>query len=245
MEQQRALSALEPYLILSKNATTPRAAADLITQATSAPHVYVFAELLRTPTVQALRDSAGEWAVYYRVLELFAWGTWREYHDTPALPPLTEPQAHKLRLLTLLTLLSQPGSSTYPSLTTALRLADTRELEALLTSSIYAGLMSASLDAQGQRVIVHSLAPLRDLRPGALPQLREALKAWWDVCAGVIQDLETEGETVRQRAVEKGMRSARVEGLVGVRAGEGPMQGMEWEGEGRRGRRGLRVRAWA
>ena len=45
MEQQRAINALESYIILSKDAKSPRAAADLIVRATSDPNTYVFAEL--------------------------------------------------------------------------------------------------------------------------------------------------------------------------------------------------------
>ena len=48
MEQTKALNALEPFLALSKSATSPRAASDLVVQATSAPNTYVFAELLRS-----------------------------------------------------------------------------------------------------------------------------------------------------------------------------------------------------
>jgi len=79
MEQQRALNALEPYLALSKAATSPRAAADLITQATSAPQAFVFAELLQTPNIQALRDSP-DYSQYLRLLQIFAWGTLTDYN---------------------------------------------------------------------------------------------------------------------------------------------------------------------
>ena len=81
MEQQRAINALEPFLALSKTATSARAAADLVTKATSAPNTYVFAELLHTPSVSALRDSP-EYASYYKLLEIFAWGTWADYKCT-------------------------------------------------------------------------------------------------------------------------------------------------------------------
>jgi len=78
MEQVRALNALEPFFALSKSANSPRAAADLITQATSAQNTYVFAELLQTPNIQGLRDSP-EYAQYLKLLEIFAWGTWADY----------------------------------------------------------------------------------------------------------------------------------------------------------------------
>jgi hypothetical protein len=78
MEQIKALNALEPFLALSKSATSPRAASDLISQATSAPNTYVFAELLQTPNIQNLRSSE-EYASYLTLLEIFAWGTWEDY----------------------------------------------------------------------------------------------------------------------------------------------------------------------
>jgi COP9 signalosome complex subunit 7 len=78
METTRALNALEPFLALSKSANSPRAAADLVTQATSAPNTYVFAELLQTPNIQNLRKSE-EYASYLTLLEIFSWGTWQDY----------------------------------------------------------------------------------------------------------------------------------------------------------------------
>lgn len=90
MEQTRALNALEPFLALSKSANSPRAAADLVTQATSAPNTYVFAELLQAPTIQALRDSP-EHQGHLRLLEVFAWGTWQDYVGTSCSPHLRKP----------------------------------------------------------------------------------------------------------------------------------------------------------
>lgn len=77
--QQKALNALEPYILLSKSANSPRAAVDLINQATSAPNTFVFAELLETPNIQALRTAPPQQASYVPLLELFAWGTWSDY----------------------------------------------------------------------------------------------------------------------------------------------------------------------
>ena len=77
--QQKALNALEPYILLSKSATSSRAAVDLISQATSAQNTFVFAELLRTPNIQALRAATEENARYLTLLEIFAWGTWKVY----------------------------------------------------------------------------------------------------------------------------------------------------------------------
>ena len=84
--QQKALAALEAFLALSKSATSPRTASSLITQATSHPQTFVFAELLQTPNVQALRHAAPEQAAYLTLLEIFTWGTWRDYEGETGFP---------------------------------------------------------------------------------------------------------------------------------------------------------------
>lgn len=81
----RALEALQPFIHLarSNSAGSPRFIANLITNATSSPQTYVFAELLELPTVQALRspDTPAEFKGYLKLLEIFAWGTWQEYQS--------------------------------------------------------------------------------------------------------------------------------------------------------------------
>ena len=77
--QARALDTLEPFIALSKSATSPRAAADLVTRATSAANTYVFAELLETPNIQSLRQAGDDHARFLTLLEVFAWGTWQDY----------------------------------------------------------------------------------------------------------------------------------------------------------------------
>ena len=77
--QQKALNALEPFVLLSKSATSPRAAADLVKQATSSTNTFVFAELLQSPNIQALSAGPAEYAIYFTLLQIFAWGTWEDY----------------------------------------------------------------------------------------------------------------------------------------------------------------------
>jgi len=81
MEQTRAINALAPFLALSKAASSPRAAADLVMQATSAQNTYVFAELLQTSAMQNLRQDEQN-ASHYKLLEIFSWGTWQDYQST-------------------------------------------------------------------------------------------------------------------------------------------------------------------
>ena len=219
MEQTKALNALEPFLALSKSATSPRAASDLIVQATSAPNTYVFAELLQTPNIQNLRASE-EHAPYLALLEIFAWGTWADLNGASAathgklptdsqpaaqanLPKLSAQQHQKLLLLSLLPLSHSHATLTYKHLMTALELPTPRALEDLITTAIYSGLITATLDPAHSLVSVTSISPLRDLSPGSLPALQNTLQSWSQRCDSALADLEAQVAKVRQEAVDR------------------------------------------
>lgn len=202
MEQTKALNALEPFLALSKSATSPRAASDLVVQATSAPNTYVFAELLQTPNIQNLRTSE-EYAPYLTLLEIFAWGTWEDYKAQSTLPKLSAQQHQKILLLSLLPLSHSHTTLTYSHLQSALDLPTTRALEELITTAIYAGLITATLDPAHSLVSVTSIAPLRDLAPGSIPAMQTTLQAWSQRCDSALADLEAQVEKVKKEAVDR------------------------------------------
>lgn len=81
MDQSRAINSLAPFIALAKSANSPRAAADLVTQATSAANTYVFAELLEQPNIQALAGHE-KYGNFHTLLQTFAWGTWESYKCT-------------------------------------------------------------------------------------------------------------------------------------------------------------------
>ncbi|KAL2755035.1 hypothetical protein ACRALDRAFT_1071622 [Sodiomyces alcalophilus JCM 7366] len=217
MEQTKALNALEPFLALTKSATSPRAAADLVTRATSHPNTFLFTELLYTPQIQSLAQSP-EFAPHLALLQLFSYGTYADYHQPsqqqqqqqqqPPLPPLNDAQTQKLRQLTLLTLARDRANLTYPRLQSALGLPDSRALESLVTSAIYAGLLTATLDPARQCVQVNALAPLRDLRPGAVPDLVAPLRTWSDRCTTTLGDIEAQAADIRANAARRHRESA-------------------------------------
>ncbi|KAJ4988112.1 cop9 signalosome subunit 7 [Stagonosporopsis vannaccii] len=226
MEQTKALNALEPFLALSKSATSPRAASDLVVQATSAPNTFVFAELLQTPNIQNLRSSQ-EHAPYLTLLEIFAWGTWADYKARPELPKLSAQQHQKLLLLSLLPLSHSHATLTYAHLLSALDLPTPRALEELLTTAIYAGLLTATLDPAHSLVAVTSIAPLRDLAPGSLPALQATLQTWSQRCDAALGELEAQVEKVKQEAVEREKLRRKKEKAVEVQSEE--------KGAGKRG----------
>ncbi|KAJ5983382.1 hypothetical protein N7481_005481 [Penicillium waksmanii] len=205
----RALEALQPFIHLanSNSATSPRFIANLITNATSSPQTYVFAELLETETVQALAspDTPAEYQAYLKLLQIFAWGTWQEYQETPNLPKLSSEQSLKLRLLSLLSLAASAESLTYSALMNALSFSSTAELESLVTTAIYANLISARLSpaTTPPNVNVTAVAPLRDVQPQALPKMISLLTEWEARCGEVVSDLEAEIARVKSNATAR------------------------------------------
>ncbi|KAG9240047.1 hypothetical protein BJ878DRAFT_546658 [Calycina marina] len=196
MEQIKALNALEPFLALTKSATSPRAAADLITRATSHPNTFVFAELLSTLNIQALAQS-DDYSLHLTLLQIFSYGTYTDYQSTPSLPPLNAAQTVKLRQLSFLSLARTPENLTYPALLKALGLQGEAELEQLVISIIYAGLVTGTLDPYHQRVLISSVAPLRDLPPASIPSMIATLVEWSSRCTSTLSDLEDEIARIR------------------------------------------------
>ncbi|KAG4035049.1 hypothetical protein MFRU_002g03970 [Monilinia fructicola] len=220
MEQIKALNALEPFLALTKSATSPRAAIDLITRATAAPGTYIFTELLLTPQIQALSTGTPEQASYLTLLEIFSYGTYIDYASNPSLPTLSPAQTLKLRQLSFLTLAKNPSDLTYPKLQSALSLSTTRDLEDLVISAIYAGLITCTLDPYNQTVLVSSVSPLRDLPPSTIPSMLSTLSAWSARCTTTLSSLESQIASIKADAQRRHRDeqdwNAHVESLVEI-----------------------------
>ncbi|KAJ5544801.1 hypothetical protein N7535_006811 [Penicillium sp. DV-2018c] len=217
----KALEALQPFIHLarSKSASSPRFVANLITNATSNPHTYVFAELLEQPTVQALSspDTPAEFKGYLKLLEIFAWGTWQEYQATPSLPTLNAEQTLKLRLLSLLTLSTTIKPLTYNALMTALSTPTKAELESLVTTAIYASLITARLSPSSNPpyVNVTAVAPLRDVQHQSLPSMVANMMEWESRCKEVASDLEAEIARIKSEAAKRAAREKSYNDAVG------------------------------
>jgi COP9 signalosome complex subunit 7 len=159
---------------------------------------------LQTPPIAALADSP-EFAAYHRLLQIFSYGTWGTYRaaaadDQARLPALSDAQALKLRQLSLLTLARDRANLSYAALQQHLGLGSARELEDLVITAIYAGLVNATLDPARQAVQVASVAPLRDLAPGAVPDLVAALRLWSAKCSDTLADLDARTARIRAAA---------------------------------------------
>lgn len=204
-------------MALTKSATSPRAAADLITRATSHPGTFLFTELLDAPQIQALASSS-EFSSHLALLRIFSYGSYAVYKATPGLPALNDAQALKLRQLSFLSLAKDRSALSYASLKQSLDVPTSRALEDLVISAIYAGLISAVLDPRGQAVQISAVAPLRDLAPGAVADMARALEAWSGRLETTLAGLDARAEAIRaearQRAADRRSQEAAMADLV-------------------------------
>lgn len=116
----------------------------------------------------------------------------------------------KLRQLSLLSLARERENLSYAALRQRLGLESERAVEDLVITAIYAGLINATLDPARQAVQVTSIAPLRDLSPGTVPDMARILKTWSGRCSTTLNDLETQILNIRANAAarEKEKRAA-------------------------------------
>ncbi|EAS35237.3 COP9 signalosome complex subunit 7a [Coccidioides immitis RS] len=223
MEQihNRALEAIQPFIHIatSNQSPSPLFLATLITNATSAPSTFIFAELLDTPAIQSLRspETPEKYRSSLTLLEIFAWGTWQEYKSTPNLPTLNTAQIQKLRLLSLLTLAETHNPLTYSIVMESLSLSTPAELETLVREAIYLSLISARLSPTTSPPIikVNSIAPLRDVRPQTVNTMISILTEWQGRCQDVIGGIEAEIAKIladaERRHVQAQIHAHRVE----------------------------------
>lgn len=226
----QSLARLEPYLLLAKSAKSA-AAAKLITEATSAPGCYVFSELLDFEGIQALAQQE-EYVKNYRLLQLFAYGTFLQYHNAApgTYPTLNEAQEEKLRHLTLISLGSKDRNLSYSLLLEQFGLQGSansagqstnipsssdlavqlqqihpstlRKLEDLIIDAIYAGIISARLDQSRQRVEVESVMG-RDVQIEEISNLSAALHDWQEQTLGILHSLSERIAEARQYDEDK------------------------------------------
>lgn len=93
----------------------------------------------------------------------------------------------------------------------ALGLSSTRQIEDLVITAVYAGLLDATLDPARRAVQVSRIAPLRDLPPSSVPSMVSALKTWSARCTTTLEDLDAQMRGIRAAAVtrEKEKRTAQ------------------------------------
>ncbi|THH10591.1 hypothetical protein EW145_g1217 [Phellinidium pouzarii] len=207
---------LEPFLLMSKSAKGA-AAAKLIQDATSAPGVFVFSELLEMPNIQELRRTRTAVQLWtctvsvaapalclrnmrgllqcVKVVLLSARRTSTNGLSLPdssdSLPSLSQAQLTKLRLLTILSLALDRRILPYDLLLRMLRIPTIRELEDLIIDGIYLDLMRGKLDQKEQQFEVEYITG-RDLGPGKVESLLLALREWANTTSSTLATLDAQ-----------------------------------------------------
>lgn len=167
---------LEHYVALARTARGA-AAADVCSKATSDPHLHVFGELLDVPAIVELAE--GSHAAHYRLLRLFAEGSYSEWvASKDDYPPLNEAQQSKLRTLSLVSCAAGRSVVPYATLLGELGMSSTRELEQFLLNASYSGLISLRLDQRAQRVLVSAVAGRDIVSQEQAAAMRTCLVDW-------------------------------------------------------------------
>ncbi|XP_060527718.1 COP9 signalosome complex subunit 7b isoform X2 [Cylas formicarius] len=189
-------NALEQFVILAKT-TKGAACTELVKQALEAPGVYVFGELLDMPNVLELESTH---KVYLNTLNLFAYGTYKDYIcNQKDFIELTPSQRKKLQHLTIVTLATKSKCIPYDSLLKELEIKNVRDLEDLIIEAIYADIIHGKLDQKNSQLEV-DYAIGRDIRPEDINVIVNCLQDWSSACEGVLSCVETQ---IRRANAEK------------------------------------------
>lgn len=187
---------LEQFVILAKS-VHGAATVELVRQVLAAPGVHVFGELLDMPSIKALENTTN--ANSYNTLNLFAYGTYRQYLETKNnFLDLTDVEKKKLQHLTIVTLATKMKCIPYAVLLQELDIKNVRDLEDLIIEAIYADIIHGKLDQKNSQLEV-DYAIGRDTRDSDLGVIISTLQEWCDSCEAVLS------------AVEKQMQQANME----------------------------------
>ncbi|KAL0277163.1 UNVERIFIED_CONTAM: hypothetical protein PYX00_004534 [Menopon gallinae] len=180
---------LEQFVLLAKG-TKGAGILELIKQVLEAPGVHVFGELLDIPNILELDN--GPYANYFNTLNLFAYGTYRQYLDNRnKFIELTPVQKKKLQHLTIVTLATKMKCIPYSVLLQELDVNNVRDLEDLIIEAVYSDIIQGKLDQKNSQLEV-DYAIGRDIRPEDIGAIVNTLQEWCDSCEAVLACIETQ-----------------------------------------------------
>ncbi|CAK9298600.1 unnamed protein product [Gordionus sp. m RMFG-2023] len=192
--------ATEPYLQQASQITDPNKLESLISQITATPNIYVFSEFLDIETIKSLEKTSS----YYKLLELFAFGTIKDYYDqkvTKNLPELNPPQIKKLKYLTVISLAYSHKNIPYKIIQDELNISSIRELEDLLIEIIYTGLIVGKIDQKSQQLCIE-YAISRDIKQNEIPILIHNLQKWYENNETLLHSIESEMQNANSKKKE-------------------------------------------
>jgi len=217
--KDEASVALERYLKLAEEVTSPQDTATLILSATGDPNLHVFGELLDSPKVASLEGTTFQ--SFIDLLRLFAYNSFADYANNKSkYPTITPAHERKLRRLSVVSLANQASSVSYDSIRNCLRVSSVREVEDAVLDAVYAGLLRARLDQRAESVEVLSAAG-RDLPPQTgIPEMLTLLERWSDCAQNTVSRIidttvgsiqSASANAARERiSVEKDIAAVRI-----------------------------------
>ncbi|XP_009459929.1 PREDICTED: COP9 signalosome complex subunit 7a [Nipponia nippon] len=164
------------------------------------------------PVSPQLADS--EFSPVFRLLTIFAYGTYADYLAEAAnLPPLSEAQKNKLRHLSVVTLAAKIKCIPYSVLLEQLQLKNVRQLEDLVIEAVYADVLRGSLDQRNQRLEVdYSIG--RDIRREELSTITRTLQEWCQGCEVVLSGIEEQVSRANQHKEQQLALKQQIESEV-------------------------------
>ncbi|XP_050516948.1 COP9 signalosome complex subunit 7b [Diabrotica virgifera virgifera] len=193
---------LEQFVLLAKSAKGA-ACTELVKQVLEAPGVYVFGELLDMPNISELATTDRK---YFNTLELFAFGTYKDYiANKNEVLELSPAQTKKLQHLTIVTLATKSKCIPYNTLLIELDIKNVRDLEDLIIEAIYADIIHGKLDQKNSQLEI-DYAIGRDIRNDDINIIVNCLQDWCSACEGVLSCVENQihrANTEKNRCMQR------------------------------------------
>ncbi|XP_043269521.1 COP9 signalosome complex subunit 7b isoform X2 [Venturia canescens] len=199
--EKSSTNPLEQFVLLAKTAKGA-AALELIKQAIETPGVHVFGELLDMPNIKELENGPHE--VYWNTLNLFAYGTYKQFlANKEKFLDLTPTQKKKLQHLTIVTLAEKTKCIPYSTLLEELDVKNVRDLEDLIIEAVYADIIQGKLDQKNSQLEVDYTGLGRDVTSADAKAVAETLATWGQTCETVLACIEQQvlrANTEKQKA---------------------------------------------
>eukprot|EP01091_Cochliopodium_minus_P000826 TRINITY_DN10732_c0_g1_i1.p1 TRINITY_DN10732_c0_g1~~TRINITY_DN10732_c0_g1_i1.p1 ORF type:complete len:259 (+),score=82.45 TRINITY_DN10732_c0_g1_i1:52-828(+) len=167
------------YYNLSKDIKNGTAILVLIKKILNDPDIFVFGEFLELELVKNFQNSSNQDEIKtYQLLELFAYGNWKDYiNNKEKYGELTNVQQKKLKQLTIVSLGSKNKQIPYNLLVQDLEIKSVRELEDLVLDTFYQELVAGKLDQINSLIHIDKVKA-RDIRLNDLNLMNDKLLIW-------------------------------------------------------------------
>ncbi|CRK98848.1 CLUMA_CG011949, isoform A [Clunio marinus] len=173
------------------------------------PSLNTFSEFLHLKEIDELKS--GEYEKHYNTLNLFAFGTYRQFLEKKqkiiSLSPIMD---KKLKHLTILTLATQKKTLPYDDLMVELDIANVRHLEDIIIEAIYAELINGKLDQKNRQLeIDYAVAP--DIQTENIQDIVNILTDWLKSCESCSSCLQEQIENANAEKVKRAKHKEHLE----------------------------------